>query len=84
MTGCAMKRFLLFTGWDDSPAGGWGDYHSNHDTSDTARAAAFDESLFYALRVGGTRWFEIVDLDTGSIVDQGDGIASIRNIPAND
>lgn len=78
-----MKRFLLFTGWEDTPAGGWADFHSDHQTVDKARMAAFDDSLFYSLRMGGARWFEIVDLDSGTIIDQGDGIAAIKQAPGS-
>lgn len=71
-----MKRYLLFTGWDDMPADGWKDFHSDHEDVDSARSAAFDEALFGLLRSHGSRWYEVVDIEAGAIVDQGEGIAA--------
>lgn len=52
-----MKRYLLFTGYNYYPSGGWDDFHSDHDTLESAKE--FGE---HALDNGcGVDWAHIVD-----------------------
>ena len=55
-----MKRFAVFSGDKFYPSGGWNDFRSSHDTHDEARNAATTGD-----------WWQIVDLMTGQVVEQG-------------
>lgn len=52
----AVKRFVLFAGYDYYPSGGWGDFVESFDTAEEARAAQF---------ANGCDWKQIIDLSTG-------------------
>lgn len=52
-----MKRFLVFTGQHEHPAGGWKDFSCQFDTADEASKAAMD-----FLREG-YEWSHVVDTE---------------------
>jgi hypothetical protein len=54
-----MKRFLVFAGDTYYPAGGWGDFVSDHDTADEATVAAMSRHA---------DWREVIDTETGDDV----------------
>ena len=53
-------RFLLFTGSDYYPAGGWDDFKGSADTLEEALKAAKDAN---------DSWVQIVDLETGEMIN---------------
>jgi hypothetical protein len=59
-----MKRFLLFSGDDFYPNGGWDDFSGDFDTVEAARTAAPETDDIYE-----PKWWHIVDLTTMQKVD---------------
>ena len=55
----AIKRFVVFSGDNYYPRGGWSDYQSSHATLEEAKEAPVQGD-----------WSEIVDLATGQIVQR--------------
>jgi len=55
-----VKRFVVFSGDQYYPDGGWSDYRSSHATLTEARSASAPGD-----------WRQIVDLSTGQIVERG-------------
>ncbi len=55
-----MKRFLVFSGYDYYPCGGWDDFLGDFDSIGEARAAAAKEPPVY--------WTHVVDLQSGEKV----------------
>ena len=55
-----MKRFLVFSGYDYYPCGGWDDFLGAFDSIEEARAAAAKEAP--------SNWTQIVDLQSGEKV----------------
>lgn len=60
-----MKRFLIFSGLNYYPSGGWGDFRSSHDTLKEAQKVMKEKNSAYY-----QDWGQIVDVQTGEIVDQ--------------
>ena len=56
----ATQRFVVFSGDQFYPDGGWSDFRSSHATIAEAREAPAPGD-----------WWQIVDLKTGVIVDRG-------------
>lgn len=56
-----MRRFLIFAGMTYYPAGGWGDFRGSEDTKEAALSLM--RSYHYD-------WVQIVDSQTGDIVEQ--------------
>lgn len=61
--GDRMKRYLLFSGADYYPSGGWHDFDSSFDTIAEAVDPQNTKRL-YAAR----EWWHVVDFHTGQIV----------------
>lgn len=57
-----MNRYLLFAGSQYYPSRGWRDFIASFET----KAEAVHEAA-----KGGEDWWQIVDLDTESVVDEG-------------
>lgn len=57
-----MKRFLLFTGDNYYPSGGWGDFQKDFDT--------LEEATNYMGHNYNVDWFQVVDSTTGEIVKE--------------
>ena len=55
----AVKRFVVFSGDQYYPDGGWSDFKSSHDTLNEALSTARGD------------WWHIVDLVAGKIVESG-------------
>ena len=55
-----MKRYLLFSGYTYYPDGGWEDFRGSFRTLEEAKEAT--------LEAPGD-WWQIVDTDTGKLVD---------------
>ena len=53
-----MKRYLLFSGNDYYPTGGWGDFVDDFDTIEEAEAYARKEPL------SEWQWWHIIDTET--------------------
>ena len=60
-----MKRYLLFSGSDYYPAGGWDDFINSFNTLIEARAAGEESNK----EDKDWKWFHIVDLKTGRRID---------------
>jgi len=58
-----MKRFLLFGGKFQFPAGGWRDLKGQFDTEEDASDASDDDEL---------EWWHIVDLEAGEEIEEGE------------
>lgn len=56
-----LKRYLMFAGDTYYPIGGWGDFKSDHDTSDEAAAAGRAWALVNDNP--GSQWWHVVDTD---------------------
>lgn len=56
-----MKRYLLFTGYDYYPDGGWSDFKESFDSLEEAIAAS-QKSPYYC------DWNQVVDTETMEIV----------------
>lgn len=54
-----LKRYLVFSGEDYYPAGGWEDFDASYDTLAEAHAAIKTEAF---------TWAHVVDRDTGHII----------------
>ena len=55
-----MKRFLLFSGSNYYPRGGWSDFRGSYDTCEEALAAPRSESV---------DWWQVVDTETEVAID---------------
>lgn len=56
-----MKRYLLFSGSDYYPSGGWKDFNDSFDSAEEARAKGNSfEPEYY--------WYHVVDSQTGQII----------------
>ena len=56
----ALKRFLIFSGDQFYPNGGWRDFRGSYSTLKSARAAP---------KFGD--WWQVIDSKTGTIVEEG-------------
>lgn len=56
-----MKRYLLFSGDNYYPGGGWEDFRGDFDTVEAAKAAKLDQHKH-------DDWYHIVDIETGTEV----------------
>jgi hypothetical protein len=56
-----IKRFLMFSGFDYSATGGWGDFTESYDTLDEAREC---------WAVNSADWCHIVDGTLGVVVEE--------------
>lgn len=56
-----LERYLVFAGDTYYPAGGWGDYHSSHETMLEAQEVA---------KQANCDWWHVVDTETNRVVSQ--------------
>jgi hypothetical protein len=56
-----MKRYLLFSGWDYYPRGGWNDFKGSFDTVDKAKQAL---NALYDKDMEKYTWSHIIDSET--------------------
>ncbi len=72
------KRFILFSGFDYYPHGGWEDFHNSFDAIDEARNFITPEPrrrannslyLIYLINSSPYDWYQLIDLDTGKKIN---------------
>jgi hypothetical protein len=61
-----MKRFLLFIYEEYEERGGWGDFHSAHESAEAARTAA--DSVIASIPTHYLMNAHVVDLESGKCV----------------
>lgn len=66
-----MKRYLLFAGDQYYPGGGWQDYKARFTTRVEALRAAAGGTRNTDLVTGSWDWWQVVDIETGKIVEEG-------------
>ena len=66
-----MKRYLLFAGDTYYPGGGWQDYKGRFKSRTEALRAAAGGTRNTDLVTGSWDWWQIVDQETGKIVEEG-------------
>jgi hypothetical protein len=66
-----MKRFLLFAGDQYYPSGGWQDFKKSFDTALEAVRAAAGSTKEVDLKTRSWEWWQVVDLKTGKMVEEG-------------
>jgi hypothetical protein len=66
-----MKRFLLFAGDTYYPGGGWQDFKKSFDTVLEAVKAAAGNTKDTDLKDNFWDWWQVVDLQTGKMVEEG-------------
>lgn len=79
-----MKRFLLFAGDQYYPSGGWQDFKKSFDTVLEAVKAAAGNTKDTDLRSGTWDWWQVVDLETGKMVDEGTSLVRPRDPEEDD
>lgn len=73
-----MKRFLVFAGDDYYPRGGFGDAQESFDTLDEAICYGHEHAHPYS--DGGFGWWHVVDMDSRSMVSEGQGFNRKNNL----
>ncbi len=66
-----MRRFLLFMGDTYYPSGGWQDFKKSFDTMSEAVKAVSGATKDTDLGNSSWDWWQVVDLETGKMVDEG-------------
>lgn len=59
-----MKRYLVFTGWNEHPNGGWDDFVASAHSLPAARCLARENDDLDG-------WYHIIDLETEECVEEG-------------
>lgn len=65
-----MKRYLIFSGHNYYPGGGWEDFRSSHESPDATIAALLElkEERNDRKNDIGIDWWQIVDSSTGQVI----------------
>lgn len=70
--GGTVKRYVLMVGLNGSSRRGWENVTTTDDDPGDLVAAAKSGTAAAAEDTGRTAWWQVVDLDTGSIIDSGE------------
>lgn len=79
-----MKRFLLFAGDTYYPSGGWQDFKKSFDTVLEAVKTAAGNTKDTDLKGGTWDWWQVVDLETGKMVEEGTSAVRSRDPEEDD